>query len=102
MENPNHRLIPGQFVRAEILDIQVKDAITVPKAALMQSAQGQFVYGGQPRTLSVEVRPVTGARELKNDWLISQGLNSGDRVITEGVIKASAGPSGPASSAGRG
>ncbi|EFM56544.1 multidrug efflux RND transporter periplasmic adaptor subunit BepD [Brucella sp. BO3] len=87
VENPNHRLIPGQFVRAEILDIQVKDAITVPKAALMQSAQGQFVYVVNKDNV-VEVRPVTGARELKDDWLISQGLNSGDRVITEGVIKA--------------
>ncbi|EEH15518.1 MULTISPECIES: multidrug efflux RND transporter periplasmic adaptor subunit BepD [Brucella] len=87
VENPNHRLIPGQFVRAEILDIQVKDAITVPKAALMQSAQGQFVYVVNKDNV-VEVRPVTGTRELKNDWLISQGLNSGDRVITEGVIKA--------------
>ncbi len=90
VENPDHRLIPGQFVRAEILGIQVKNAITVPKAALMQGPQAQFVYVVNKDNI-VEVRPVTVARELESDWLISQGLSVGDRVITEGVIKAAPG-----------
>ncbi len=87
VDNPDHRLIPGQFVRATILDIHVKDGVTIPKAALLQGPQSQFVYVVGKDDV-VEVRPVTVARELENEWLISQGLNEGDRVITEGVIKA--------------
>ncbi len=86
VQNPDHVLIPGQFVRAVILGIHVKNGITIPKAALMQAPQMQFVYVVKPDN-SVELRPVTVARELANDWLIGKGLNPGDRVVTEGVIK---------------
>jgi membrane fusion protein (multidrug efflux system) len=68
VQNPERRLIPGQFVRAVILGIQ-------------------FVYVVNKDDV-VEVRPVTVARELDNEWLISDGLKEGDRVVTEGVIKA--------------
>ncbi|KAB2701150.1 efflux RND transporter periplasmic adaptor subunit [Brucella haematophila] len=87
VQNPDRRLIPGQFVRAVILGIQVKNAVTIPKAALMQGPQLQFVYVVNKDDV-VEVRPVTVARELDNEWLISDGLKEGDRVVTEGVIKA--------------
>jgi membrane fusion protein (multidrug efflux system) len=87
VQNPERRLIPGQFVRAVILGIQVKNAVTIPKAALMQGPQLQFVYVVNKDDV-VEVRPVTVARELDNEWLISDGLKEGDRVVTEGVIKA--------------
>lgn len=90
VDNPNRRLIPGQFVRAEILDIQVKNGVTIPKAALLQGPQSQFVYVVGKDDV-VEVRPVTVSRELSDEWLISEGLNEGDRVVTEGVIKAQPG-----------
>ncbi|MFQ0813855.1 efflux transporter periplasmic adaptor subunit [Brucella anthropi] len=90
VENPNRRLIPGQFVRAVILGIQVKDAITIPKAALLQGPQTQFVYVVNKDNV-VEVRPITVARELSDAWLVSEGLNAGDRVITEGLVKAAPG-----------
>src|SRR5690606_2471322 len=90
VENPNRRLIPGQFVRAVILGIQVKNAITIPKAALLQGPQTQFVYVVNKDNV-VEVRPITVARELSDAWLVSEGLNAGDRVIAEGLIKAAPG-----------
>lgn len=90
VENPKRRLIPGQFVRAVILGIQVKNAITIPKAALLQGPQTQFVYVVGKDNI-VEVRPITVARELSDAWLVSEGLNAGDRVISEGLIKAAPG-----------
>lgn len=90
VQNPDRRLIPGQFVRAAILDIHVKDGITVPKAALMQTPQAQFVYVVD-KDEKAEVRPVVIGRELADEWLISDGLKAGDRVITEGVIKVAPG-----------
>lgn len=90
VENPDRRLIPGQFVRASILGVTIDNAITVPKAALLQSAQGQFVYVVGKDNI-VEVRPVTVSRELENTWIVADGLNQGDRIIVEGVIKAAPG-----------
>lgn len=90
VDNPDQRLIPGQFVRASILGVTIDDAILVPKAALMQSPQGQFVYVVNKDNIA-EVRPVKISRELADDWLVSDGLKAGDRIITEGVIKAAPG-----------
>ncbi len=90
MENPDQRLIPGQFVRAAILGVTIDNAILAPKAALMQSAQGQFVYVVNKDNVA-EVRPITVSRELKDTWIVSDGLQAGDRIITEGVIKAAPG-----------
>src|SRR5690606_9396119 len=80
----------GQFVRAAILGVTIDNAILVPKAALMQSPQGQFVYVVNKDNVA-EVRPVTISRELTDAWLVSDGLQAGDRIITEGVIKAAPG-----------
>ncbi|EMG55181.1 RND family efflux transporter MFP subunit, partial [Ochrobactrum sp. CDB2] len=90
VDNPDQRLIPGQFVRASILGVTIDNAILVPKAALMQSPQGQFVYVVNKENVA-EVRPVTVSRELTDAWLVSKGVQAGDRIITEGVIKAAPG-----------
>lgn len=87
VDNPDRRLIPGQFVRANVLGVSIPDAITIPAGALMQNAQGQFVFlVGEGN--KVEIRPVAVAKQLGENWLVSKGLNAGDKVITEGVIKA--------------
>ena len=35
----------------------------------------------------VEQRMVTTARAIDNEWLISDGLNAGDRIVTAGLQK---------------
>lgn len=86
VENPEHRLLPGQFVRAIVTGIVMNDAIIVPHAAVSQGPQGQFVY-----TLdsdgNAEIRPVELGREVEAGWIVISGLAPGDRLITEGIIK---------------
>ncbi|MEF2073461.1 efflux RND transporter periplasmic adaptor subunit [Consotaella aegiceratis] len=85
---PNHdeRLLPGQFVRVTISGIVIPDAITIPTSALMQSPQGPFVYTIDDQS-TAQVAPIQIARELQNRVVINSGLEAGDRVVTEGVIK---------------
>lgn len=85
-DNPDRRLIPGQFVRASILGVSIDNAIVIPTAALMQGPQGQFVYTLGEGNVAV-VTPVTIAREVDGGWLITSGLKAGDRVVTEGLVK---------------
>lgn len=84
--NPERRLLPGQFVRAIVTGISLPDAIVVPHEAVMQGPQGQFVYTVDSEG-NAEIRPVVLGRELKDGWLVQSGLNPGDRLITEGIIK---------------
>lgn len=86
LPNPEHRLLPGQFVRAIVTGISLPDAIVVPHEAVMQGPQGQFVYTVNSAG-NAEIRPVELGRELREGWIVRSGLNDGDRLITEGIIK---------------
>ena len=84
--NPEHRLLPGQFVRAIVTGISLPDAIVVPHEAVMQGPQGQFVYTVDSEG-NAEIRPVALGREIKDGWIVESGLRDGDRVVSEGVVK---------------
>ncbi|MET0405603.1 MAG: efflux RND transporter periplasmic adaptor subunit [Cystobacter sp.] len=88
--NPENRLIPGQFVRAEVTGLKLRDALIVPQAAVMQRPQGTFVYvvGADSKA---EARAVVLGRAVTRGWIVRQGLTPGERVITEGLIKVKQG-----------
>jgi membrane fusion protein (multidrug efflux system) len=96
VENPNQRLVPGQFVRATVTGLTLDDAIVVPEAAVMQGPQGQFVYTINS-TGNAEIRPVELSRQIESGWIVSSGLRAGDKLVTEGVIKVR--PGGPVTAA---
>ncbi|HEY0120230.1 MAG TPA: efflux RND transporter periplasmic adaptor subunit [Rhizobium sp.] len=86
VDNPARRLLPGQFVRAAVTGVSLDNAITVPEVALMQSPQGQFVYTID-KDGKAHVNLVTLGQKVGGNWLVLSGLNAGDRLITEGIIK---------------
>lgn len=84
--NPEASLLPGQFVRIVPKGLVRKGVIVVPQAAVMQGPQGTFVYlVGEDE--KAKVQPVTTGPTVGPEWLIEEGLEPGDRVIVEGVIK---------------
>jgi len=88
--NPDGTLRPGQFVRVHVKGITRPDAILVPQRAVMQGAQGFFVWivdaEGKAQVRGVEV----GDWQADN-WFISKGLAAGDRVITDGLMRLAKG-----------
>lgn len=86
VDNPDRRLLPGQFVRAKVTGVSLDNAITIPEVALMQSPQGQFVYT-LDKDGNARVNPVTLGQKVGSNWLVLSGLKAGDRLITEGIIK---------------
>lgn len=84
--NPDSKLRPGQFVRVDVEGLTRKSAIAVPQTAVMQGPQGQFVYVVGEGNKAV-IRPVQIGMEVENSWIIETGLNSGDRIVTEGLLK---------------
>ncbi len=90
IDNPDRRLLPGQFVRATVTGVTVNDTIVIPEAALMQGPKGQFVYVVNNEG-KAEVRPLNLGQQVAKGWIVLSGLNAGDRVVTEGVIKVKPG-----------
>ncbi len=83
--NPELVLLPGQFVRTQVI-IGLRDAITVPQSAVGQNDQGRFVWVvGQDG--SAQRRKVETGRWIGRDWIINSGLNAGDRVVIDNLIK---------------
>jgi membrane fusion protein (multidrug efflux system) len=86
--NPKQTLLPGMFVRA-ILEEGVNDhAILVPQRGVTRSPDGNamvMVVNGEEK---VETRAIKVVRTVGDNWLVSEGLKAGDRVIVEGLQKA--------------
>ena len=83
--NPRGLLLPGMFVRAELVEGTRANAILVPQRAVTRDEKGQplvMVVGAdgklQPRTL-------TAPRTVGQDWLVTAGLKPGDKVVVEGA-----------------
>lgn len=94
--NPDWDLLPGMYVKA-IVGVAEKDgAITVPQPGLFRNPDGSaFVYVvGDDGT--VERRAVTIVRDLKDSWLIDEGLKEGEKVIVEGSQRVRFVPGSPA------
>jgi membrane fusion protein, multidrug efflux system len=81
--NPDQMLFPNQFVNARLLVDTIHNAVIVPTAAVLNGAQGQYVYVVKPdNTVTVrvvKVGPVDGERTS-----IASGLDAGERVVTDG------------------
>jgi len=84
--NAEGLLLPGQYVRVRLAQAEMPQALTVPQQAVTRGNQGDsvLVVGAdnkpQPRTIKL------GAAQ-GNDWIVLEGLASGERVIVEGFQK---------------
>jgi membrane fusion protein, multidrug efflux system len=85
LPNPEGKLFPGQFVRAKVEGVSLANAVSVPRKAVMTSAQGAsvFVVGADNKA---EPRPVKIARNMGNNVIVTEGLKPGDRYIVEGAF----------------
>lgn len=84
--NPAGEVRPGQFVRVILKGAQRPNALTVPQRAVMEGPQGKLVYvvGAGNKA---EPRPIVVGEWAGNDWVVISGLNAGEKVITEGLVK---------------
>jgi len=82
--NPKYILLPGMYVRAVVQEGVVDRAILVPQQGVSRDPKGNPVALIVDGSGKVEQRMITVARAMGDRWLISEGLNPGDRLIVEG------------------
>ena len=84
--NADGQLWPGQFVDV-VLTLGVDpSAVVVPTAAVKVGQEGRHVFVVRPDR-TVELRPVTVAREVGQEAVIAQGVRAGETVVTEGQLR---------------
>lgn len=83
--NPDHTLLPGMFVHARLKTGVNANAILAPQQGVTRDLKGAPTALVVNKDNKVELRQLKANRTLGSDWLIEEGLNPGDRLITEGL-----------------
>jgi membrane fusion protein, multidrug efflux system len=84
--NPERLLLPGEFVKVRLTGDEKTNAVLIPQRAVLQGPQGPFVYVVNPEERA-EIRPVVASVWQGDQWLIDDGLQSGERVVVNGLMK---------------
>ena len=82
--NPEQLLLPGMFVRAILEEGINEQAILVPQRGVTRNPAGNamvMVVGAEEK---VEARLIKATRTVGDSWLVSEGLQAGERVILAG------------------
>ncbi len=91
-ENADQRLLPGQFVRVRVTTGERNGVFVIPQTAVITSDLGRFVYIVNEKN-EATVRPVVADNWIGTNWVILEGLKTGDKVITNNIIKLRPGAS---------
>jgi multidrug efflux system membrane fusion protein len=102
--NADRRLWPGQFVNVTMTLGTAANVVVVPSQAVQTGQHGQFIYVIKP-DMTAEVRPVTPGETANGVTVIAQGIDAGERVVTDGQLRLAPGAhveikAGPGSSSG--
>jgi len=92
LPNSDGRLKPGEFVRVILKGATRPNALTVPQRAVLEGPQGKFVYIVDEKG-TAQPRPIDVGDWAGDAWIINKGVQPGDKVIVEGLMRL--GPGAP-------
>ncbi len=84
--NPRGLLLPGMYVRAELVEGTQSNGLLVPQRAVTRDEKGRataLVVGADGK---LQPRMLTTARTIGDNWLVTQGVRAGDKVVVEGAM----------------
>lgn len=98
-DNPEGVLLPGMYVRAEVVEGILEEAILVPQKSVVRDSRNMpQIFILKPSATdettkadgiyTVEARSVIIDRQHGTSWLLGSGLSSGELLVTDGVQKA--------------
>lgn len=85
--NKNGSIMPGQYVRIYMEGDVLKDAILIPQKCVAHTVKGDTVYMVDKDDV-VSIVPIEIGVTVGDTYLITKGLNGGERIISEGMVKA--------------
>lgn len=85
LPNPDRLLMPGLYVRVEVPQTKIDNAVLLPQQAVTRGKVDTVFVLNEDDTYAP--RPIKIVQSQNNQWLVSEGLNAGDRVIVDGMQK---------------
>lgn len=85
-DNAKGQLLPGQFVRVQLVAGQRDNVFLVPQTAVMEAEAGYMLFV-LDKEGKAALRPVQLGDWIGSDWVVLGGLAAGDRVIVDNLLK---------------
>lgn len=82
--NPEHRLLPGQYVEVVVKDKKAKPSIVVPRLSVQTDLEGDYVMVLKEGNIA-ERRNVELGAQTDKGVIVTSGLNDGEQVLTKGL-----------------
>lgn len=89
--NPRGTLLPGMVVQARLVAGVDRGVLLVPQQGVTRTPTGDATALTLGADNKVELRRLKLGRAVGNQWLVTSGLQAGDRLIVEGLQRARAG-----------
>ena len=83
-------LVPGQLVDVTAALDDIPGAIVVPRVAIINGPDGQFVYRITPK-MTIAMVPVTVTFDNGTDVAVKGAIKAGDQVVTDGGLRVTPG-----------
>ena len=96
VDNPEGKLLPGQFLRVRVSLPVEEGVISVPQTAVVASLYGSYAYvlrAGEGDALTAEQVFVQTGRRNGGQIEVTSGLAAGDQIVTSGQNRLSSGAS---------
>ncbi len=85
--NPKRDLLPGMFARARVLQAIRENAVTIPQRAVTRGAGGVGSVMVIDQANNAQLRTVETGEMTGDKWVVTSGLQAGEKVIMEGHLK---------------
>lgn len=86
LPNPQGTLLPGLYVRVRLEQAQVNGGVLLPQQSVTRSSQGDMVMVVDAQG-QVAPRPVKLGGAQGNQWVVLEGLKTGEKVMVDGFQK---------------
>jgi membrane fusion protein (multidrug efflux system) len=85
--NNSNILLPGMYVSARLTQSVITNAALVPQSAVMRSTKSETQVYIVDENNKIQVRPVTINGTYQGQWVVTDGLQAGDKVVVIGGAK---------------
>lgn len=89
-KNPNNQLLHGEFVTIKLYSNNPVKTPIVPLTAVQENQEGKYVYKINEQSLP-ELTYIKVNGQHGQNWIIKEGVKTGDKIITDGLQKVTPG-----------
>ncbi|WP_117194493.1 efflux RND transporter periplasmic adaptor subunit [Rhizobium terrae] len=82
-DNPRDMILPGMYVRATVT-LGKESGFLIPQRAATRNARGELSAKFVTADNKVEARTFQKSTVSNNSWLVTEGINDGDKLIVDG------------------